>query len=236
VPDAQETAKAASARAAVERYVRPGSRLALGTGTTAEHAVRAVRALHPRAEFDCVASSSATEQLAASLGLGVRPLRADDRFDLMLDGADEVSPSLDLTKGHGGALLREKLLARLSDRLVIVVDETKLVAALGERVPIPVEVVPFCRPVLVRELAQDGFSVRVRTAAGGGSFRTENGNEILDLVPSVPLARPGEVDARVHARVGVVETGLFLDLAERVVVGSGNGTVRELVRRGPSPR
>jgi len=236
VTDARETAKAAAARAAVERYVRPGSRLALGTGTTAEQAVRALRALHPRAEFDCVASSSATERLAVSLGFGVRPLRADDRFDLMLDGADEVTPTLDLTKGHGGALLREKLLAQLSDRLVILVDESKLVGSLGERVPIPVEVVPFCRPVLARELAQDGFSVRVRTAAGGESYRTENGNEILDLVPTAPLVRPEEVDARLRARVGVVETGLFLGLAERVVVGAGNGTVRELVRPHPPSR
>jgi ribose 5-phosphate isomerase A len=232
VTDAREAAKAAAARAAVERYVRPGSRLALGTGSTAELAVRALRALHPHAEFDCVASSSATERLAASLGLGVRPLRADDRFDLMLDGADEVSPTLDLTKGGGGALLREKLLARLSDRLIVVVDESKLVGSLGERAPVPVEVVPFCRAVLARELAQDGFSVRVRAAADGGSYRTENGNEILDLVPASPLARPDEVDARLRSRVGIVETGLFLGLAERAVVGSGNGTVRELVRRG----
>jgi len=230
VPDARDAAKAAAARAAVERYVRPGLRIALGTGTTAEQAVHALRDLHPRGGFDCVASSSATERLAASLGLRVRPLRADDRFDLMLDGADEVSPALDLTKGHGGALLREKLLARLSDRLVILVDESKLVAALGERCAIPVEVVPYCRPVLARELAQDGFSVQVRTTPGPGSFRTENGNEILDLAPAAPIALPGEADARLRSRVGVVETGLFVGLAERAVVGAADGAVRELVR------
>ncbi len=232
--DPQDAAKAAAARAAVERYVRDGMRLALGTGTTAAHAVRALRALHPTGTFDCVASSAATERLAASLGLAVRPLRGDDRFDLMLDGADEVSPTLDLTKGGGGALLREKLLARLSARLVIVADETKPVRALGERVSVPVEVVPFCRPVLEHAFAQDGYRVRRRTEPGGASFVTENGNELLDLAPAMPIASPGAADARLRARVGVVETGLFVGIAERAVIGSASGSVRELVRP-PAP-
>jgi len=231
--DPMEGAKAAAARHAVDRYVRPGARLALGTGSTAEHAVRAIRAAFPDTPFDCVASSAATERLAASLGLSVRPLRGEDRFDLMIDGADEVTPSLDLTKGRGGALLREKLLARLSDRLVIVVDESKLVPALGSRAPIPLEVVPFCRPVLERALPAGGFPVRLRHAEGGRAFRTENGNEILDMVPPEPIARPAEVEARLRTHLGVVETGLFLGLAERAVVGSVTGAVRELVRDGP---
>jgi ribose 5-phosphate isomerase A len=235
VADPLDAAKAAAARAAVERYVRPGARLALGTGSTAEHAVRALRSLYPDRPFECVASSSATERLAASLGLGVRALRGDDRFDLMLDGADEVAPTLDLTKGRGGALLREKLLARLSDHLVIVVDDSKLVTSLGERAPIPVEVVPFCRPVLERELAGEGYTVGVRSLEGGKPYRTENGNEILDLVPTAPIRQPAEVEARLRARVGVVETGLFVALAERAVVGAPSGRVRELVRTG-APR
>jgi ribose 5-phosphate isomerase A len=230
VADPRDTAKAAAARHAVERYVRPGATLALGTGTTAEHAVRAIRAVYPSATFDCVASSATTERLAASLGLAVRPLRGDDRFELMLDGADEVAPTLDLTKGGGGALLREKLLAHLAHRLVIVVDETKLVGALGERAPIPAEVVPYCRPVLERTLPELGLEVRLRTEEGGRPFRTENGNEVLDLVPRRPIRHPAEVDRDLRARVGVVETGLFVGLAERVVVGAPSGTVRELVR------
>jgi len=233
VRDARDAARAAAARAAVERYVRPGMRLALGTGSTAEQAVRAIRAVHPSASFDCVASSAATERLAASLGLPVRPLRGDDRFDLMVDGADEVAPSLDLTKGGGGALLREKLLAGLSARLVIVVDESKLVDALGQRAPVPVEVVPYCRPVLERELTARGFAPRLRIAPGGGAYRTENGNELLDLVPGTPIRRPAEVDRELRATVGVVETGLFVGLAERVVIGASDGTVRELVRSPP---
>ena len=230
--DSRDAAKAAAAHHAVERYVRPGGRLALGTGSTAELAVRAIRSLYPSATFDCVASSAATERLAASLGLPVRPLRGDDRFDLMLDGADEVSPTLDLTKGGGGALLREKALACLARRLVIVVDESKLVGALGERAAIPVEVVPYCRPVLERQLAADGFAPRLRPAPGGGAFITENGNEILDLVPAQPLLRPAEAERALRSRIGVVETGLFVGLAERAVVGAPSGAVRELVRPG----
>ena len=231
----QDAAKAAAAAHAVKSYVRPGATLALGTGSTAELAVRAIRTAHPGARFDCVASSGATERLASSLGLPVRPLRGNDQFDLMIDGADEVSPELALTKGGGGALLREKLLARLSARLVIVVDESKLVRNLGERCPVPVEVVPFCRPVLETELTEEGYAPRLRTVAGGGPFRTENGNEILDLTPSAPVVRPAEADRQLRAHVGVVETGLFVGMAERVVVGTPAGTVRELVRPGPGP-
>jgi ribose 5-phosphate isomerase A len=236
VEDRRDAAKAAAARAAVERYVRPGYRLALGTGSTASHAVRAIRALQPAEPVDCVASSGETERLARSLGLGVRPLRAEDRFDLMIDGADEVDPHLDLTKGGGGALLREKLLARLSSRLVIVVDASKLVGALGERTPIPIEVVPFCRPVLQHDLSRGGFTVRRRPGPDGAPLVTENGNEILDLVPSGGIREPAELDRELRSHVGVVETGLFVGLAERVVVGEPDGRVRELVRSPAAAR
>ncbi len=233
VDDPLDAAKAAAARRAVERYVRPGARLALGTGTTAAHVVRELRAVHPTAAFDCVASSVATERLGRSLGLEVRPLRGDDRFDLMLDGADEVAANLDLTKGGGGALLREKLLARLSDRLVVVVDPSKLVGRLGERARLPVEVVPFCRPVLQRQLGDGGLAPALRTAPDGGPYRTDNGNEILDLTFRDGIERPAEVDRDLRSRVGVVETGLFVGLAERVVVGASDGTVRELLPPKP---
>jgi len=223
-----ERAKVVAAQRAVEAAVRPGVRLALGTGTTAAEAVRAIAARFPNGRFDCVASSRATELLARQLGLAVRPLRADDRFDVMIDGADEVSRSLDLTKGGGGALLREKLLAHLSRELLVVVDPTKLVDRLGSRAPIPVEVVPFARPALQRELADDGFRVTARTDPRGAPFLTDNGNEILDLVPSAPLADPASTAARIRARVGVVETGLFVGLARRVYVGHPDGHVEEL--------
>ncbi len=228
-----ERAKAAAAEHVVQA-LRPGLRLALGTGSTAAHAVRQVAARFPGGRFDCVASSRATEELARDLGLAVRPLRGDDRFDLLLDGADEVADSFALTKGGGGALLREKVLAQLSDERVILVDRTKLVHRLGERSPIPVEVVPFARAVLETEFRQQGYRVRVRGGPGGSPFLSDNGNEILDLTPPAPLSDPAATDRALRAPAGVVETGIFVGLADRVVVGYPDGRVEE--RRPPRAR
>jgi ribose 5-phosphate isomerase A len=229
-----DRAKAAAAARAVDA-VRPGMRVALGTGSTAAFAVRAIAEQILPSSLDCVASSLATEALAASLGLAVRPLRGDDRFDLMIDGADEVSDSLDLTKGGGGALLREKLLAELSRELVIIVDPTKLVRHLGERSPIPVEVVPFARPVVAHALEARGYRVAVREAPGAQRYRTDNGNEILDVRPSRPIEDPAAVARELATPVGVVETGLFVGLAHRVLVGRPDGTVDERFRGRPPP-
>ncbi len=224
---AADAAKLAAARHAVERYVRPGMRIALGTGSTASYAVQVLAERFGSNPPDCVATSRATEELATRLKFPVRPLRGDDRFDLMLDGADEVDPALDLTKGGGGALLREKLLARLSEEIIILVDPSKLVQALGERAPIPVEVVPFARPVLEREITALEYRPKLRTGPDGGVYHTDNGNEILDLAPARPLEEPDEADATLHHLVGVVETGIFVELADRVVVGKPDGTVEE---------
>jgi ribose 5-phosphate isomerase A len=230
VATGQEAAKDSAARHAVEHYVRPGMRIALGTGTTAGFAVRALAERFPNAKLDCVASSVLTERLAQSLGFPVRALKDDDRFDLMLDGADEVDPNLDLTKGAGGALLREKLLARLTEQVIILVDESKLVRALGEKSPIPVEVVPFARPIVERETAALGYRVKRRVGTSGEPFLTDNGNELLDLVPEQPLKEPDESDATLRHLVGVVETGIFVELADRVVVGRPDGSVEERQR------
>lgn len=234
VSDDLSKAKTAAARKGVEP-VRPGMRIALGTGTTAAEAVRALADRFPGTAIDCVASSRATEELARSLGIPVRPLRADDRFDLMLDGADEVTPSLDLTKGGGGALLREKLLAQLSDELTVLVDPSKLVTHLGEKWPIPVEVVPFARPVIERGFERAGYRVQLREAAGRRPYLTDNGNEVLDLVPRRPIEDPAVTLAALTAPTGVVEVGIFVGLATRVLVGHPDGRVDELTK-GPRPR
>ena len=227
MPADLERAKGVAARHAVEQYVHPGLRLALGTGTTAAQAVRAIAEKFPNGKFDCVATSLATEQLARELRIPVRPLRGDDRFDLMLDGADEVTPALDLTKGGGGALFREKLLARLAASVVIMVDPSKLVGALGERASIPVEVVPFGRPVLERELAAEGYRVRLRVGPDGRPYITDNGNEILDLSPREPIREPSAAAEALRRYTGVVETGIFAGLASVVVVGFPDGRVEE---------
>jgi ribose 5-phosphate isomerase A len=229
VDPALERAKQAAAERAVED-VRPGERVALGTGSTAAHAVRALAARFPEGAFDCVASSEATAALAASLGIAVRDVRPDDRFDRMLDGADEVDERLDLTKGGGGALLREKFLAELSQQVVILVDPTKLVHHLGERAPVPVEVVPFARPTLAVALARDGFAVQVRPGPDGRPFLTDNGNELLDLRPAQPIDDARRTAERIRSHTGVVEVGLFIGLATRVFVGFPDGHVEERPR------
>ncbi|MCI4344928.1 MAG: ribose 5-phosphate isomerase A, partial [Thermoplasmata archaeon] len=174
---------------------------------------------------------------AEARGLGIEPvpLAPDARFDLMLDGADEVTPALALTKGGGGALFREKFLARLADEVVIMVDTTKLVDRLGTRHPIPVEVVPFARPVLTRQITALGFAVSLRTSPDSGrAWRTDNGNEILDLKPLAPIDDPARVDRTLHELTGVIETGIFVGLAHRALVGQPDGSV-QLLERPASP-
>lgn len=224
--DPADAAKASAARHAIARLV-PGA-VALGTGSTAAWAVRAIAERFPKGRgFEFVCSSRATEELARSLELPVRPLRENDRFTAMVDGADEVSDALDLMKGGGGALLREKLLAELSEELIILVDPGKLVRQLGEKAPIPVEVVPFARAVIASRFRGAGYRVEVRTVAERTPFLTDNGNEILDLQPPRPLADPRATAHELRAPVGVVETGLFPGMAQRVVIGYPDGRVEE---------
>jgi ribose 5-phosphate isomerase A len=230
-----DRAKQVAAQRAVES-VRPGERLALGTGSTASHGVRALVERFPGVAFDCVASSNETAELAQSLGLPVRALKAGDRFDRMIDGADEVDERLNLTKGGGGALLREKLLAELSREVVIIVDPTKLVRRLGERVPIPLEVVPFARPTVELEVGSAGFRATSRRLPDGRPYRTDNGNEILDLQPTEPLSDPARTASELRGRTGVVEVGLFIGLATRVLVGFPDGRVDERRPTDPLPR
>lgn len=222
-----------AARAAVRR-VKAGMRLALGTGSTAAYAVRALAERFPGGEqIEAVASSRLTEELARSLGLSVRALAPDDTFDLMLDGADEVTPRLELTKGAGGALFREKFLARLAREVAIIVDHTKLVPQLATRSAIPLEVVPFARPVIARQLAERGFGTVLRGAGtAGGPVRTDNGNEILDLRPPEPVRDAGELERTLRAIPGVIETGIFVGLAHRILVGLPDGTVQEVLPSG----
>jgi ribose 5-phosphate isomerase A len=229
--------KALAARAAARR-VRSGQRLALGTGSTTSYAIQAIAENFPGGDaLSIVASSVATERFATSLGLPVRKLEANDHFDVMIDGADEVAPTLALTKGGGAALFREKFLARLTSELVICVDHTKLVPRLGTRAPLPIEIVPFARVRLIHQLSERSLSPRLRADRDSGApILTDNGNELLDLHPKHGVDDPAQLEHELRLLPGVIETGLFVGLARRIYVGLPDGTVQEILRPDATPR
>jgi ribose 5-phosphate isomerase A len=223
--------KALAGRAAAGR-VRAGQRVALGTGSTTSFAIRSLADSFPGGDnLSLVASSVATERFATALGLPIRALEPNDHFDVMVDGADEVAPTLSLTKGGGAALFREKFLARLTTEVVIAVDHTKLVPRLGTRAPIPIEIVPFARVRLIHQLSERSLSPRLRADRSSGTpILTDNGNEVLDLFPEKGVEDPARLEHELRLLPGVIETGLFVGLASRIYVGLPDGTVQEILR------
>jgi len=206
-------------------------RVGLGSGRAAEAFVRALAAEAGRGlRVRSVPTSRATAALAASLGLDVMEL-TEEPLDLTVDGADEVDPRLDLIKGYGGALTRERIVAAASRRQVILVTREKLVPRLGTRGRLPVEIVPFARPLCERRLAALGCWPSLREAPGG-PFVTDNGNWILDCGIAAQDAAAA-LDCEIRRIAGVVDTGFFLGTAERVLVAE-EGAIRVL-RRGGDP-
>jgi ribose 5-phosphate isomerase A len=221
----QDQQKALAARAAAA-LVEDGQVLGLGSGTTVAYLLSAL-AERVRAGLHCtgVPTSEATAQLARSLGINLATLDEHPVLDLDLDGADEVDPHLNLIKGRGGALLREKIVAAASRRFVVIVDESKLVQHLGERAMVPAEIVPFGWPATVRALAGLGATVELR--GGAQPFRTDNGNLIADC-RFADLSAPTALAARLNAIPGVVEHGLFLGMAALALVAHADGGVSRL--------
>ena len=233
--DPRTLAKRAAGEAAVDRYVRSGMRVGLGTGSTAVWAVRRIGSLLADgrlSDVQGVPTSVGSAAEAAACGIPLTTLDAHPHLHLTVDGADEVSPALDLVKGGGGAHLREKIVAQASAMLVIVVDEPKLVPELGIRFPIPVEVVPMARRPEREFLEQLGARVSTRTGSGGGPFVTDEGNYILDA-DFGPLPDPAALLEALSTRAGVVEVGLFLGMASVVLVAGADGQVRTLERVSP---
>jgi ribose 5-phosphate isomerase A len=219
--------KQAAAERAVD-LIQDGMVVGLGTGSTAVFAIQRIAALLRSGELRSVvgvATSKASEAEALRLGI---PLLDDfpREIDLTIDGADEVDPAMNLIKGGGGALLREKIVAQASRRVAIVVDEDKLSPALGTRFPLPVEVVGFGWQSQARYLESliPGSDVLLRAGVDGDRYITDSGNAILDWATGV-LARPGDVATSLDSRAGIVEHGLFLGLATDLFVGSDEGVM-----------
>lgn len=209
--------------------VGSGQRVGLGTGSTAKYAIEEIGRKLATGELTGivgVSTSEASEKLAREVGIPTEPL--DPRpLDIAIDGADEIAPNLDLVKGLGGALVREKVTEVQARRLIIIADHTKLVQKLGEKAPLPIEIVPFGFLSTVERLREFLPGGRLRMN-GAQNYVTDNGNYIFDAqLPADFDAR--DLERRVKGTLGVVDTGLFLGMAERAFVAAPDG-VQELVR------
>jgi ribose 5-phosphate isomerase len=223
-----EAEKALAASRAVDE-VRNGMIVGLGTGSTAAYAIREIgRRVSAGLRIQVVATSSASESLARSVGLEPLELGSVAKLDLTIDGADEITRECHAIKGGGGALLREKIVGAASDRLLVIVDSSKPVDVLG-RFPLPVEVLPFARPWVERALAEALGVAPVLRIRNGTPFQTEQGNLILDL-PLNAIPDPAQVAATLAALPGVVEHGLFLTQIDAVVIARGD-TLEVIERR-----
>ncbi len=224
--------KELAAKAAAQE-LRDGMVVGLGSGTTATLAVAAIgRRVAQGLRITGIATSEKTADQARLLRIPLATLEERFRIDVTIDGADEVETgTLSLIKGGGGNLLREKIVAVASSRMIVVVDESKIVSALGRRA-VPVEVVPFGWETTVGRLQELGADPVLRLPSGGGIFTTDGGHYILDCsFPSIPS--PGALERQLDSVVGVVEHGLFLGIASQAIVG-GAGGVRVL-HRGKVP-
>jgi ribose 5-phosphate isomerase A len=226
-PGAERDAlKREAAEAAVE-LVQDGMVVGLGTGSTAAFAVEALARRHRQGlRFVGIPTSERTAAQAAAAGIPLTSFGEHCQIDLTIDGADEVERgTLNLIKGLGGALLREKIVAAASRRLAIIVDGAKLVDRLGTRAPVPVEVVAFGLEATRAALERLGASARLRLSSAGEPFVTDSGNHILDCSFG-PIADPARLEERIRRIVGVVESGLFIGRADPVFVADAAGVHR----------
>ncbi len=206
--------------------VTDGMKVGLGTGSTVHYTLLALgrRVREEGLDIVGVPTSVRTERTSNEVGIPLGDLDELGRLDITIDGADEVDPHLNLIKGLGGALVREKIVAAHSRELVIIVDGSKMVDVLGTRSPLPVEVLAMGHKRLHGALADLGCAPALRMAEDGAPFVSDNGNLIYDCrFERIP--RPHETEMELNNVVGVVENGLFLDMATRVMVASASGVI-----------
>jgi len=212
-------------------FVAPGMVVGLGTGSTTQFALERLGERIRSGELRDVVgipSSLRTEKAAREIGIPLTDFETHPLIDVTIDGADEVDPKLNLIKGGGGALLREKVLAQATRRNIIIVDESKLAPHLGTKWALPVEVVPFARASEERFMRSMGAAVTLR-AKDGRPVTTDQGNLLLDAAFG-PMENPVAIAQQLNGRAGIVEHGLFLGLARDVMV-AGKEVIRHLKRR-----
>jgi ribose 5-phosphate isomerase A len=220
--NSQNHAKEAAARKAVE-FVENGMLVGLGTGSTAAFFIsHLIDRCRKNLKIQVVGTSARSLELARIGGLPIADIDKVTKIDLTVDGADEIDPLKRMIKGGGGALLREKIIASISNEMIVIVDESKLVKHLGAH-PLPIEVVPFAHHAIQKELETLGYKGAFRLQKEGQLFLTDNNNYILDIHLK-KLKDPKKIDKEIRSIPGVVETGLFLNLAGRVIIGYEDGS------------
>ena len=222
--------KEKAAREAV-KYIEDDMVIGLGSGSTATIAVKLIGEMVRQAGMKIVGipTSKESESLGRSVGIPIGELKARTSIDITIDGADEVDPDLNLTKGLGGALVREKIVAASTNVEIIIVDESKIVERLGQKVPIPVEIIKFSHEATMHKLEKLGCTPQLRMK-GGERFVSDNGNYVADC-RFASIDEPKKLEMDINLIPGVVDSGLFIGLADKVIVASRTGT-RILERQG----
>lgn len=223
---------------AVDDYVKSGMVVGLGTGSTAAFAVERVGELLKSGELTdilAVPTSVRTKEQAEELGIPLVTLDTHSELDVAIDGADEVDPNLQLVKGGGGALLREKLVEICAEKFIVIVDESKLCDGLGPGFPLPVEITPFCHEHTIRKIAalpsvagckaqlRMGSAATGATPDGDEIAITDNGNYIVDLIFEQPIADPVKAADELKSLCGVVDHGLFCNMTTAVIIAGSDG-------------
>ncbi|WP_226036873.1 ribose-5-phosphate isomerase RpiA [Aquibacillus saliphilus] len=209
-------------------YVESGMLLGLGTGSTVYWSIKKLAELvKDGLDIKGVPTSLGTEKLALELGIPLVNLSTVDHIDLSIDGADEANSNFELIKGGGGALLREKMIASISKQFIVVIDESKYVPLLGGY-PLPVEIVPFGFELTARQVGKLGCEAKLRISKNT-PFITDNGNYILDCYFE-EIQDASALTSRLNMIPGVVENGLFIKMADTILIGAKNGTVNTLNR------
>jgi len=219
-----QIARNAAGKAAAD-FIENGMLVGLGTGHTAsvfiDHLIERCR---QGLRITAVATSQKSMDQAKQGGIPFVDINEITSIDLTIDGADEIDPTKRMIKGGGGALLREKIIAHMSQEMIVVVDETKCVPTLG-KFPLPIEMVPFAYKATLYQLERMGYFGKLRTTQTGEIYQTDNGNYIFDIHFPKLIRHPEEEEYKIRALPGVVETGLFFHLAGRVIVGYCDGHV-----------
>ena len=222
----QENQKELAALKALD-FVTNGMRLGIGTGSTTAYFIKALKEKAHKEKWQLFAaySSEKSKILGTCPEIALLDDKLDGPLDLYIDGADEIDPQFCMIKGGGKALLREKIVATASRQgMIVIIDESKLSNQLG-RHPLPVEIIPFGYKSTIERITKEGFFGTLRIGNDKEPEKTDNGNYLFDLSFKTPIQEPEKVHTLLKSLLGVVETGLFFNLAKKVIVGRKDGTV-----------